>query len=259
MGQVFESDDFFFLGTLLLFTLINFNPEVSVIYLFMTILSILMYYTARDKNVFPVIPFESSKSNRTSSVVWGIGAFATLLFISSFILPMLGFSAYSSPQTILYGDKNLHSLFPFSTSPALASSNIMSFLVWGLIIAFIETVYFFGAISRWVAWKLKLDINSIQLHLWIAALFVIFHMTAKGVRNNEALIVTFLFGLASMQLVSRFKELKQAIILHITANSLAMASILYGFTILNGQGLNISPTLIAILIGGIYFLFIRKK
>lgn len=260
MGRIFESDDYFFIGALLLFTLINFNPEVSTIYQFMSIISWAMFFTARQTKVFKVIPVEKTLSNRTTAMVWGVGSFAILLFVSSFILPLLGFSVYSSPQAVLYGTDSAQALFPFSTSPALADSKILSVLIWGQIIPIIETMYFFGIFAQWIAWKFRLNMKDISLQLFISGIFVLFHITAKGVTNNPALIVTFLFAMMSMQLVARFQELKQAIILHITANTLAIVSIL-GIFALNTNGIlsSTSPILGIGALALLVFLFVSKQ
>lgn len=231
MVQVHESDDYVILSALLLFTLINFNPEVSIIYQFMVVISMILFFIVRTTKPFPVIPVESVKTNRASAFIWGIGSLAVLLFVSSFLLPMLGFAIYSNPQSILYSTDSSQALFPFSAEPILAKSELMSVLIWGQIIPIVETMYFFGILAQFISHMLKVSFSSWGFWMLMGGIFVLFHMTAKGVTNNEALIVTFLFGVLSMFLINKFRELKQAIILHVTANTLAISNILGIFSL----------------------------
>jgi len=61
----------------------------------------------------------------------------------------------------------------------------------------------------------------------LAFVFVLFHLTAKGLTNTPALIVVFIMMLISLIMIVIFGETRQAIYMHIIANTVASYLMLF--------------------------------
>jgi len=121
------------------------------------------------------------------------------------------------------------SLFQFfaQNTPALTGNAFISLAVWGILIPIVETDLFFGRVFEFISDKLKINISFRSLKTWaiiglVAGIFTIFHITAKGITNDSALLLTFIFGVMSMGMVVYFGQTIEAKIFHVIANSTAL-------------------------------------
>lgn len=133
-------------------------------------------------------------------------------------------------------------LFPFKAMaqydtylPVLANNIVISFIVFTLLIPYIETVLFFGRgfefITRMFNVPHKLtNIRMISTILIIGIIFTYFHLTVRGIpapganADYTGLVLTFLFGVVSCVFVVVTKEIESAAISHVGWNGLAMLS-----------------------------------
>ena len=116
-----------------------------------------------------------------------------------------------------------------SSAPALSQSQILNTLIFVLFIPFIETIFFVSAMD-FLASQWKIDISrrgfkklgTIALIIGLSFTFMLYHITAKGITNNSALLLVFLMMTVSLVATIFFGESKQAILFHIYANGFAI-------------------------------------
>lgn len=242
MTSLLEADDYIITLVLLLFLLINFNLELGTIYAVMALVDWVSYYIAIDTGAFKPIPIERVRANRYISLVWSMGAYVAFIFLAGFITNKFSGSISTS------GFKDIPSLVAntFSATPILYGSKYLKLAVWGLLIPIIETRAFFRTGLQWAlkAAHVSLPDNIFNLRAWViasvfGALFSVFHIVAKGITNNASLLVTFVFGLVSVLMVIHFKEIIQAVFLHILTNTIAtMQQLGVGFFAPGSTGVN---------------------
>jgi hypothetical protein len=154
-------------------------------------------------------------------------AFGLFTLTSTFLL------SGAAPK-IFAGVQSIFQLLSSST-PILQGSKILTLLGWGVVIPFVETILFFVIVQEGVAdWyasatsafsQRSYNVKMIFVVMFVALLFTIFHLTAKGLQTVP-LLITFVFGLVSGLLVVRQGEARGAILIHVVTNSLAVLSTL---------------------------------
>jgi len=243
MGKLFEADDYITTNIVLLFLLINFNLQIGTIYLFMSLIDWFSYYLALKENPFKLIPLEKEKSKRFINLVWAMGIYVVFIFVVNFLT--IRFSLVEPGVTALENIAQLMSS-TFSATPILFGSLYLKLVVWGILVAIIETRSFF---RTWLQWglhaaKIKMpstifSVSAIGISAFFGAIFSVFHLVAKGITNNSSLFVTFAFGFTSVMMVIHFKEAIQAVLLHIITNTIAtMQQLKLGFFAPGSTGLN---------------------
>lgn len=122
-----------------------------------------------------------------------------------------------------------------ASAPALAQSKILNFITFAIPIAFIETMFwlrlvdFFASRYGIITDKRGLfTLRGITMVLVLSFVFLMFHVTAKGITNNSGLMLTFIMMMVSLGLVFWFEEGKQAALFHIIANSISAYLIFFG-------------------------------
>ena len=123
-----------------------------------------------------------------------------------------------------------------ATTPALATSKIANLLTFGVAVAYIET-QLWGRAMEFIADLFNIDISErsvrrifsafMVLVVVLALAFVFFHLTAKGITNAPALAVVFIMMVISLIFVGWFGETRQAVYLHMWANTVAAYLILF--------------------------------
>lgn len=196
-----DFDEFFILGVLLVFLRINYNGPLASTYNDIMVYIILGYIVALS--FFKWIPL--IKSNKVVSTLTGVAAGFIFWQIYAYVADI----------------NRIQQVF---ATTAFGDSILIGKVMFGVLIPIIETIFFFRILTQWMAYLLKveLDITSASGHiisLGISAIFTIFHATAKGVTNNTELMATFIFAYISMMLVLYFKEIWQAIVMHIYVNA----------------------------------------
>lgn len=253
MGQVLDSYNYYFLGMLFLFLLLNFNESIGMIYGFMILLTWMAYWVGRQLRLGNY-PISSKRTGLLENLAWATGAYAAFVVITSQVFSVLGWKELASFNAIL----NIVGT-TFSQAPVFAGSNFLSLLSWGVLIPYVETTALAVAFI-WLAHWAKIDLRN-PLSRGVAAVIIFisfavtaFHYSAKGITNNPALVATFIFFFISLALIVYFKEVKQAITLHIISNTLATLQLLgISFLSVAGGG-SASGTLpgVLILIGTVY-------
>jgi len=209
MAKPTEIDEYFLMDIGLMFLLINYNLPLATIYSFMVVVGSLMYIVPIQFNLFRWIPFTKPNGITFEKVLWGLGIGAAFIFFYNIVT--------STPMATVFA------------TTAFGDSKLLTKFVFSLLIPIAETRFFFRTILQWFAWKMNWPASSdvlsavgIKLMVYFAAIFTIFHATAKGVVNTPELFATFIFGALSVGMILYFQEVIQAAILHIVVNSKSM-------------------------------------
>lgn len=214
--SVFSAWWFFFIAT-------NVSPQLGNVYTGLVlggaIIAIIDYlYGRRD------VKFVNPNHSWVTVLISGLVAYALLILIATYVVPIIaeGISVSEALKLIA------------ASTPVFAESVIINFLTFGIFIAFIETYALFVVGFDLLASMFKVEIdkkNLTNIKLWliifgISLLFLMLHVTAKGIEDNVALILVFFMAVISLVLTTIFKDARPAIILHIIANCLGMLSLL---------------------------------
>ena len=227
-----ETNFFIFTGLILLFLLLTFNFELAIVYIFMMVVS-QWWYLKLDSP----IPIERTIKNRTGAFFRALIAYAVFLIIVTLVLKLPPFLSAVQEQ-LKITDITTQSIFQLlaTTTPRLEGSPVFTILAWGLIVPLIETGFFHGNLFAGLAEyarkqrginvsTTKLTTATIILILTIAALFALFHITAKGV-GTIPLLITFIFSIISSIMVIRDQETSSAMQFHIISNTTVVLSTL---------------------------------
>jgi len=212
----------------LLFVATNVNVNLGNIYLHFTLgaLALLIIgITIFDKKLH--ITFQRQPGGTLNAVLLGLAGWLVLLISSVIALKFI------SPQ-----QANLSAVVRLmgATTPALASSKIANLLTFGVAIPYVET-QLWARLMEFFADLFGININKQEVKKVFSALmaliailamgFVFFHLTAKGIANTASLTVVFIMMAVSLIMVTIFQETRQAVMMHIWANTAASWLILF--------------------------------
>lgn len=192
----------------------NFSPSLAIYYAMFIVTSFLMFIT--DKN--PTINLEKKSGKNGEAWVRSAIYYGAFLFISMFIVGVIK-PNITTIQSVI---KSLA-----SATPIFANSFWLSVFAFGVVVASAETCWW-TRFTEWLADIFHIPITRqniprlIPIIIFSALTFVAFHATAKGITNNEALILTFLFMLFSLLIIIWHGEMKQGILLHINNNTISV-------------------------------------
>lgn len=211
-----------------LFLAINYDLTIATTLIMFIVFSGLMYI------MLPARITHNSKPNNTiSAVLWGIGGVVGILFLSLFLTTIFQglLNISSQPELGSIIDSGFSSLgttsekvVPQSSQQIFSDSLFLKILTFGVIIAAVET-RMLGRAMEWIA-KLaninlsKISFKVIAMYTLISVIFVWYHSNAKGVTNNVALLITFIFAFMSLEFIRRTGELESATYFHMFNNLL---------------------------------------
>ncbi len=212
------------MGFILFFASTNVNPTLGTIYTGLLILGGVMLIADigfGKKNLYFSNP----------SIDWGkafiIALFAyVILVVSSYFMSSLSHVIPLTQILTLLG----------STAPVFSNSITLNFLIFSIVIPFIETyVIFFLSIDLFstvfnipIEKRNLLSFRLITLIVVITIAFLLFHTNAKGIENESALLLVGIMALISCVLIVVFREGRTAILFHVLANAIASIAIFSG-------------------------------
>lgn len=204
----------------LLFVATNVNITLGQTYLQFAVgclVLLIIGITIFDKKLH--ITFQKEPGGTFKAILWGVGGWIVLLISSVIVLRFI------DPQNASVAA--IMGLLGAST-PALATSKIANLITFGFAIAFIETqlwarlLEFFGDLFHITINKQSLRKIGLLFLMGILALaFAFFHLTAKGITNISALVVVLIMMVISLIMIVIFGETRQAVFMHIVANTVA--------------------------------------
>ncbi len=213
---------FFFL----LFVATNVNVTLGQTYLWFT--GGILFLLVIDQVIFNKdvhITFQKSPGGTFKSILIAFGGWIALLLSSVFIMKFVDPTKASLNAVI-----NLMG----ATTPALATSKIANLLTFGVAIAFVETQLWSRALEFFSdLFGMQVNKNSLKkigfifLIVILSLVFMVFHLTAKGVTNLPALVIVFVMMFISLLIVTWTEETRGAVYLHIFANTVASYLMLF--------------------------------
>lgn len=227
--DVYRQENYFkVMVVFLLFLLLSFDQDLAMIYLLIMIGD---YIWFKSDN-FISFPISKGRENSIMVYVESVAALGIFLVVSTLLVSTF------DPQAIAGGSivEQTQSIFHLlaTSTPILKGSKILTIIGWGVLIPIIETQFFNGRLLEGLAtyaeniYGQKIPVNKFSSKLFmvmivVAALFTIFHITAKGLASIP-LLITFIFSIISSILVVRHQETKGAIFMHIITNTMAVLS-----------------------------------
>lgn len=201
----------FILTAYFMFTATNVNPTLGQIFALFSLGSAVFLLLDPSRS----IPLEKANDSRLGALTQGIIAYVVLILASTYLL--------------VPGINKILGLLG-ATTPVLADVPIFNFLSFAVAIPIAETYFFFivGFDLLASVFNVRLDRSNIRsLGVWalilaISAVFMFFHLTAKGIGNVEVLSVVFLMAIISMVLVVWNKSGLAAVAFHVVANMSAI-------------------------------------
>jgi hypothetical protein len=185
------------------------------------------YYVARDTNAFKPLPIEHDKKDRLQALVTAMGVYVVFIFLVSAVTLRIDPQAAAQFESTFEYVASLVAN-TFSATPILFGSTFLRLIVWGVLIAFVESRAFFRTFLQWAIKgagvkfpKSPFEINGILTMVFFGVLFAVFHIVAKGITQNTSLMTTFLFGAISVGLVIQFGRWIEAAFFHIITNTIA--------------------------------------
>jgi hypothetical protein len=232
------------LAILILFLEVNFDPTLGSIFLGMLILDILFYL--KDKRV----TYEVERVvDRKRDIIYAVGAY---------VLFLAGTMFFVKGVTSILGSVTLFS----ETLPVFAGNPIFTLLALGFFVPVVESRFFFGRMLEFFKDRFNItlkkdlfDMPTWVMVLFIAGIFTIFHLTAKGLTDTGALTQVFFFGVVSVWLAILTGQLLAAVLFHMIANN----SSLY-VSVGKEFFANLSSTSLLVIAGLIiFFIYSRRR
>lgn len=165
--------------------------------------------------------FQWSRQPRDLSKMVGIvfAIFIVFVFVSEIVM-----------QTFSLGSSLL--LYSSAFNPILTiDTPAIKMLIWGIIIPVLETMFFIGVVGFFLAKISKtnrFDLRNVNMYiiiLSVAAVAALFHIVSQFLQPGPLIMDMILFG-TGMFMTFYYQELKQAALLHIFVNVVAMAVLL---------------------------------
>jgi membrane protease YdiL (CAAX protease family) len=199
-------------GYLLFFNSTNVNPTLAFVYTILLVVSFAFIFADSNRQI-PLL-------NR--NITWAKSLIIAMLSYGILIVA----SFFSSTITGIIPLNELLSLLGAS-APVFSTSVFFNFINFAILIPFIETFAIFAiAIDYFsTAFNIKIDRLSpkvVLLFVLISIAFLFFHIQAKGIENEAALIMVFIMAIISCILVFIYRESRTAILFHIIANTIGL-------------------------------------
>lgn len=209
------------IGVTLFFIATNVNPALGTIYnnlLFVSIAAILGDYFFGKQQIKLI----NSRVNWISAFVWGVAGYVALI-VSTQLASTLSKVIPLTEVLALLG----------SSAPVFSNSATINFFTFGALIPYIETFALFVALPDLLATMFRTDLNKrtifttkvLAIIVSLSLLFLLLHVTAKGITNESVLILVFFMAFISLIITIWTEDARPAIILHIIANSIAASTI----------------------------------
>ena len=154
---------------------------------------------------------------------WGKSIFLGLFVLFAFLVISATYNSFLTGEFNLFS--SVQSMSSPSYIPLTLENPVIKFLIYGVTIALLETLFILGFVGKFLANKLNVHkFNLYNMNMWICvamvgAISVLLHL-ASGAISELNLIMDFIFFSVSMLSTIYFNELKQAGIAHVGINSM---------------------------------------
>ena len=222
MAMMSERTVYLWTGLILALLAITFSKDLALIYLAMIVLDYILYKEFQPQVIVNQVPGNSGKAAMIAA-----GAYVAFMIIAIIIMTVLQFGAVQkNPTESFFRAQWQSGANPLN--PIFQDNPLFIMISYGLVIPILETRLtgrFLSVLSN----MFRIDINDFRnWKLWaiiilISIAAVIFHLQAKGVTDNVALTLTFVFWIVTCVTIAITKELESSIELHIINNSVTVA------------------------------------
>jgi hypothetical protein len=195
----------------MIFTSLNVNQTLGFTFAIISIAS--GVFILFDKN--RETPFRKDSQSIFGSLLGGVLGYVTLIVIGGYLL--------------VPGINKLVALLQ-STTPVLSTNPQINFIIFGFAVPIIESMFFFGVLadlgSDFLNTKISRE-NLFRFKTWIlifliSLIFMLFHLTSKGITAYATLGLVFFMAVISMILVYWFESYEAAVYFHIIANTITL-------------------------------------
>lgn len=236
------------LGLALFLLVSNFDPTLANVYAIGLFL-LFVYYAIDKDHSFPI----EKQRNLGKSFLYAVIGYIVVIVSSTFFKNIHIFGITDTRSV-------LQIMAETQATLAFEKSLWITFFAFAILIPIIETGIL-GMILEFIKDNTKINFEKLNIAL-IAVFFIIstffmyLHLSAKGVSNEAALMITFIFALVTCVIIFLERQTLGAMLLHIISNSVALIisfgkefsiSIIYGVLIILGitlllKKVRISPT-----------------
>lgn len=231
-GMIFdffsEPTAYFWLGVLLAFFHINFNPEFALVYGLLLVADIAGFVFIKPK-----FRFSNIRGNSLSSLLVAFVGFVAVLTISVGAFMFLQSSLGLEPTFSAV----IRHMQTVGKELVFAGNRWFTLVAWGVVAAIIETRVLVGWVMQSlskifsVPLILKFSFAILALLVVMASIATFFHFQAKGITDNVALLITWIFFFVSGVMVLQQQELEGAIYMHIINNVITVGRQVFGWFI----------------------------
>lgn len=211
-------------GFILAFVFQTVSSTLAGIYFILLAVDAFAYFSLK-----PQLNFNSVSGNTKQALTYAVMAFVAFVTISIFLINFFQASANLtlSSLTARIGGAT----FGAATKPILENNPLTIFLIGAILIPIIETKSLISRLMEILAriFKVALDLKSPPtwiLFAIVSGLGVVFHFQAKGVTDNVALALTFIFWMVSCFLIVKTRESESAVYLHQMNNGITLTRLL---------------------------------
>jgi len=216
------------LGYVLFFVSTNVNPTLGSIYTLPVLLAIslaLVDYLFGSKTIKLINPNVSW----IEAFMWGLGGYIAVILSTHLATALAEIIPLRELLELLA-----------ASAPVFSQSPIINWVVFGILIAYIETYTFFVTALDLFSSMFKVQITKrnilnpkmLTIMFGLSLLFLFYHVTAKGIASEATLILVFFMAFISLVTIIYTLDARPALIIHIMANSIAATSFFKFTTIL---------------------------
>ncbi len=220
---------YIFFSMVTVFSYVVFDKNFADIFIAFLFISAFTYvFSIIAKKPFLTIGINTVSGNTGKAFSQGLLAFALFIGVSFVILQVLQPEGFVGIQSIL--DRIAQT--SLGATPILQGNSLAILFVGGLLIPIVETELFFVTLPQVFGNVFNVPLQLTNPTTWImmgviAGIFTLYHIEAKGIADNVAWLLTFIFGLFQGWLVLKFREGESAIHMHIQNNFIGIAQRLF--------------------------------
>jgi len=213
---------YIWLGTSLFFLTLTKDPLVQVF-----IVALFIDFATRD--LLPTV-INQNQIPRNTGTAFTVALFAFGIFIGVTFVVTLFFQGTAVKQGTVEANTIEQLVFRngfaatglSAEEPIFANSKLLTFYQFGIVIPFIETrliIRIWEFLTRTLGIALgRFSFRMALVMLVVSGMFMFFHAEVKGVEDNVALLMTFIFAFMSLEFARRTKEMEGPTYFHVINN-----------------------------------------
>jgi len=211
------------------FFLLTFDETFGTLFIAFLFISGLVYIFSR-MGVIPKlrIDINTISANSGKAFFHGFIALAIFFILSIGVVRILQPASFIGIQSVI--DRLVQT--SLGASPILQGNPYAILFVGGILIPIVETELFFVTLPQVLSSTFNIPLTLTSSSTWmlmaaVIGVFTLYHIQAKGITDNVAWVLTYMFGIFQAWLVLKFREGESAIYMHVQNNFLGIAQRLF--------------------------------